>query len=197
MSSTSKRSPSSIASCRIRGSWAKRTISSAVTERGLTATSMPACSKTSAESGLVDDPDREAERRASSRAPPHRGSSRPPASRTRPRRAVPIRSRSRKSGSIPVAWKTRASGSSSATSRARGPKASITRTLIPCSSRTPAIATPVCAAAEDDDVVENAARRETMIRPHSRAASGEPITMIRSPGGSTRPRAGRSSGRPG
>ena len=35
----------------MRGSWAKRTISSAVTERGLTATSMPACSKTSAEIG--------------------------------------------------------------------------------------------------------------------------------------------------
>ena len=40
-----------MASWRIRGSWAKRTISSAVTERGLTATSIPARSKTSIENG--------------------------------------------------------------------------------------------------------------------------------------------------
>ena len=49
MSSTSKRSPSSITTCCVRGSWAKRTISSAVICRGLTVTSMPACSKTSTE----------------------------------------------------------------------------------------------------------------------------------------------------
>ena len=49
MSRTSKRSPSSMASWRTRGSCAKRTISSAVTERGLTATSIPARSKTSIE----------------------------------------------------------------------------------------------------------------------------------------------------
>ena len=47
MSRTSKRSPSSITTCCVRGSWAKRTISSAVIWRGLTVTSIPACSKTS------------------------------------------------------------------------------------------------------------------------------------------------------
>ena len=35
----------------MRGSWAKRTISSAVTVRGLIATSIPARSKTSSEAG--------------------------------------------------------------------------------------------------------------------------------------------------
>ena len=47
MSRTSKRSPSSMTTCCVRGSWAKRTISSAVIWRGLTVTSIPACSNTS------------------------------------------------------------------------------------------------------------------------------------------------------
>src|SRR5918995_140638 len=49
MSRISKRSPSSIATCFVRGSCAKRTISSAVMRRGLIATSTPARSKTSIE----------------------------------------------------------------------------------------------------------------------------------------------------
>ena len=142
MSSTSKRSPSSIATCCVRGSCAKRTISSAVTWRGSIVTSIPACSKTSTEDRVVDDRDREARRRAASRASPRSGSScRRAWRRSRPARRRSARARGSR-GRGPSRGRCARPGSSFATmrgalerrldQRARRSPARATRGRSPC-----------------------------------------------------------------
>ena len=165
MSSTSKRSPSSIATCCVRGSCAKRTISSAVTWRGLMVMSIPACSNTSTEVAswtiaIV----------------------KPRAVHLRERRGevvlhVVAHGEDRDLGvGDPLALEevrveagrvvdAGARAARSATIRARSSDASIMRTPMPCSSRSRAIAVPGAAGAVDDDVADLAGARRDQLAP--------------------------------
>ena len=143
MSSTSKRSPSSIATCCVRGSCAKRTISSAVSWRGLIVMSIAGLLEHLHRDGVVDDRDREAravhlgERRGVVvlHVVAHREHRRPGRRRCARARGSPGRSRSRGRRARPAAR--------SATIRARArATASMIRTPMPCSSRSRATAVP-------------------------------------------------------
>ena len=95
--------------------------------------------------------------------------------------ARPIRSRSKNSGSNALAWNTRACGISSATSRARSARPSTNRTRMPRSSSTCAIVVPIRPPPKITMSSTRCCSCE-MSRLHARAASGDPMTMIRSPG---------------